>query len=669
LLVKTYHYLVSNLFVLCYNIKSKDDNLIKEDEKTFLQLLLNYIKYSVLRPIIFISFSFLLIYIVVTGYIMQENRENILNTIRISLLYSVNRESKTISEKIKSIENSHNNIYAQVQHFYKHRDKYEPYDKKTNYRKNKFGLLYQEKDGDSSVGWAFLFSKLRSQEILEYLKASQWLDIPLQNAVKDNIEVQSSWILDDDGLCRFYPYIDVDVFPSDLDNLDGWNFYYEAKEKYNPTKKPLWSSIYFDPAGQGWTTSYIAPIYDQSNKFRAVVGLDIPIKKLSKNILPDKIPFDGEVFLTNSKGMILGVSDKLSRFLDLTQLKKNKKGELVPSEILKPREHNLLNHPNKTITMQFQNYFENNLTEGEFVYKGETFFVEAREIQGIEWKVFFLFDKRVILEDSLKIQENLNQILLYLFIVIGILLLLFLLYIYRQSKFFAQQLSKPIIELALHTQNIDEYTSTGQTNIKEVGILLKNFDKMVRSIKLNRENLEKEVEERTKELKLLSSIDPLTKLYNRRSLTEMSNHIFKSGKRNGYHISTIMLDIDFFKKVNDTYGHSFGDVVLVKLADLLIESTRESDVVCRWGGEEFIIVLENTDIEGAFVIAEKIRVKVENTIVKLDDGRVFYFTISLGVDEVDSQNDSNIEASIIKADKLLYEAKNNGRNRVCCRSF
>ena len=599
-----------------------------------------------------------------TGYIMKENKENILNNIHISLLYSVNRESKTISEKIKSIENSHNNIYKQVEHFYKHRDKYKAYDENTQYGKNKFGLLYQKKDGDSSVGWAFLFTKLMRPEILEYLKASQWLDIPLQNAVKDNTEVQSSWIVDADGICRFYPYIDVDVFPSDLDNLDGWNFYYEAQEKYNPTKKPLWSSIYFDPAGQGWTTSYIAPIYDEKSKFRAVVGLDIPIKKLTKNILPDNIPFDGEVFLTNNKGMVLGISDNLSQFFDLIQLKKNKKGELLPSEILKPIEHNLLNHPNETIALQFQNYFKNNVTEGEFVYKGKSFFVEAREIEGIQWKVFFLFDKSAILEDSLKTQENLIKILLYIFMAIGVFLLLFLLYIYRQSKSFAQQLSKPIIELARHTQNIDEYTSPSETNIKEIGILLKNFDKMVLSIKLNRENLEKEVKERTKELKLLSSIDPLTKLYNRRSLTEMSDHIFKSGKRNGYCISTIMLDIDFFKKVNDTYGHSFGDIVLVKLAGLLIELTRESDVVCRWGGEEFIIVLENTDIDGAFVIAEKIRVKVENMIIKLDDAKEFHFTISLGVAEVDTQNNSNIEASILKADKLLYEAKNSGRNKV-----
>jgi len=638
--------------------------LIKENEKTFLQLLLNYTKYSVLFPIISISLFFLLIYIVVTGYVMQENRENILSSIQVSLLYSVNRESNTISGKIKSIENSHNNIYKQAEHFYKHRDKYKPYDKKTQYGKNKFGLLYQKRDGDSSVGWAFLFTKLKTQEILEYLKASQWLDIPLQNAVKDNLEVQSSWIVDNDGMCRFYPYIDVDVFPSDLDNLDGWNFYYEAQEKYNPTKKSLWSSIYFDPAGQGWTTSYIAPIYDNNNKFRAVVGLDIPIKKLTKNILPKKIPFDGEVFLTNNKGMILGISDNLSRFLDLMQLKKNKEGEMLPSEILKPIEHNLLNHPDKTVASQFQGYFKNNLKEGEFIYKGKSFFVEAREIQGIDWKVFFLFDKRVILEDSLKTQENLNTILVYLFVVIGVLLLLFLLYIYRQSKSFAQQLSYPIIELTLHTQNIDEYTNTSQTNIKEVGILLRNFDKMARSIKLNRENLEKEVQVRTQELKLLSSIDPLTKLYNRRSFTEMSDHVFKSGKRNGYHISTIMLDIDFFKKVNDTYGHSFGDRVLVKLADSLMESTRKSDIVCRWGGEEFIIVLENTDIAGAYVIAEKIRVKVENMVMQSVGARVFHFTISLGVAEVDIKNDNNVEASIVRADKLLYEAKNNGRNQV-----
>ncbi|MCD6172710.1 MAG: diguanylate cyclase, partial [Sulfurimonas sp.] len=166
------------------------------------------------------------------------------------------------------------------------------------------------------------------------------------------------------------------------------------------------------------------------------------------------------------------------------------------------------------------------------------------------------------------------------------------------------------------------------------------------------------------ELKLLASTDPMTKLYNRRQFTESSESILDLSKRNQTDLSVIMIDIDNFKNINDKYGHKVGDEVIITLASILKELSRKSDIVSRWGGEEFVILLPETNIDGAFVISEKIRTKVENLIMNIEKNKEFKFTISLGVSKVNNKDDLNIEASINRADKALYEAKESGKNRV-----
>ena len=125
-----------------------------------------------------------------------------------------------------------------------------------------------------------------------------------------------------------------------------------------------------------------------------------------------------------------------------------------------------------------------------------------------------------------------------------------------------------------------------------------------------------------------------------------------------------MIDIDKFKNINDTYGHSIGDEVIINLANTFIAHQRQSDIVCRHGGEEFVMLLPNTNIEGAKIMAEKLRVIVENNLIPIDDGKSIHYTISLGISQVDVQNNQSIENAINNADKALYEAKETGRNKV-----
>jgi len=181
---------------------------------------------------------------------------------------------------------------------------------------------------------------------------------------------------------------------------------------------------------------------------------------------------------------------------------------------------------------------------------------------------------------------------------------------------------------------------------------------------LARVKKELQIQDLQNELKLLAATDPMTRLYNRRYFTQTAKYIFDLSKREKQNLSLIMLDIDKFKNVNDTYGHDIGDKVIISLANELIKQHRASDIVCRFGGEEFMILLPNTSLENAKILANKIRVEIENLSIKIDNN-IIKFTISLGVSKIDLEKETNIEAGLKRVDEALYDAKNSGRNKVC----
>lgn len=159
-----------------------------------------------------------------------------------------------------------------------------------------------------------------------------------------------------------------------------------------------------------------------------------------------------------------------------------------------------------------------------------------------------------------------------------------------------------------------------------------------------------------------ASHDPLTKVLNRRALEEVVNTELSRSIRNHLPLSLIMLDIDHFKHVNDTYGHGQGDNVLVQLAEVLMRNTRQYDSIARIGGEEFIILLPETTIDQANTMAENLRLKIaehnyssQNEVIKV--------TASFGITELGLEKDSWLKI-LERADKGLYKAKTSGRNRV-----
>jgi diguanylate cyclase (GGDEF)-like protein len=171
-----------------------------------------------------------------------------------------------------------------------------------------------------------------------------------------------------------------------------------------------------------------------------------------------------------------------------------------------------------------------------------------------------------------------------------------------------------------------------------------------------------ELEEKNRELQELAYYDPLTGLPNRRFFFEHASLIFEEVKRYEKPLSLLVIDTDRFKKINDTYGHDVGDVVLKTFADVIRGIVRKSDICARFGGEEFVVLLPNTDLEGAKVLAERIKTAVSKNIVE-QGSIVIVFTVSIGISQY-RKGMQNIYELIKEADIALYRAKKGGRNRV-----
>ena len=166
-----------------------------------------------------------------------------------------------------------------------------------------------------------------------------------------------------------------------------------------------------------------------------------------------------------------------------------------------------------------------------------------------------------------------------------------------------------------------------------------------------------------RQLEQLSKTDALTELHNRGSLEKALSIIFSAyqEKPSSAH-SLVIADLDFFKKINDQYGHPVGDLVLKEVAKLMSESTRRGDFVGRYGGEEFVVLLPNTSCEGAASFCEKLRKRVEAASFKTEKGEI-KVTISLGVAQLNAK-DANTSAWLMRADEALYKAKAAGRNQT-----
>lgn len=194
-----------------------------------------------------------------------------------------------------------------------------------------------------------------------------------------------------------------------------------------------------------------------------------------------------------------------------------------------------------------------------------------------------------------------------------------------------------------------------QKNIEDI---IQNFD-IPDSSKLE---VIKKINFMYSQTRYMSVTDALTGLYNRRSFEENMEREFLRASRYKSDLSFAIIDIDFFKNINDTYGHACGDHILKEVAYIILQNFRKTDIVFRYGGEEFSVILTETPIGNAVIPLERLRKTIENNIFYYENNKI-HLTVSIGAYHLNAETNSALEL-FNRADKALYKAKENGRNKV-----
>ncbi|MCK4621342.1 MAG: diguanylate cyclase [Desulfuromonadales bacterium] len=625
----------------------------------------NYLTSS-LVPIFTIEVVLLLLYFIINLYISEKNQLALLEEVTQNLQEITSREVTNINNQLKEIsryavviQRDHEAFFSNTDAcFFPHSEPEFGIHENSVYYKlknNGGGSLYYS--SSTVMGDAEKF-KARCSEILDPLLASIVETIPIITQAYLN-----TW----DGMNRIYPFMpNAPTQYGPVAQMEEFNFYYEADAKHNPERKPVWTGAYLDPAGQGWMVSNVFPIY-RDDFLEGVSGLDVTIDSFVQNILNSSIPWNASTFMVDKNGMILAMQEKVEQLIKLRELKTHVYNENIKKTVEKPEEYNILMSKNESIKSQMQRIFDSKDRISEMSIDGVTYLVSQEIVTETGWRMITLIEESLIFSPINKLKELSKKIG---YIAIGVMILfyiIFFLFLLRKSRKLTVKIATPIEILSTLTRGLGESLKTKKleaVGIDEIDHLSQNFNTMVIELEtrtdalVNSQLREKMREKEVEILERLAITDRLTELYNRRKLDEILTVESERTKRFNNPYGIVLLDIDHFKSVNDTYGHQVGDQVLVDVAKLLKLHTRETDVAGRWGGDEFLIICPETDQNGLIQLAENLRKNIERYEFSVVNTKTSSFGVTV------YQQGDEIKDMILRADKALYLAKGNGRNRV-----
>lgn len=379
--------------------------------------------------------------------------------------------------------------------------------------------------------------------------------------------------------------------------------------------------------------SIASPIFDEKQNFNGVVFGSVNLETIDRLLYESRVGQIGYTYLINQEGILL------SELNFDVQIEQRRKSEHLFSE-----KYNIDEHIIKLAMKQNGSALKN--------YKGvngESVLGESQAINGGKW---YIISEVGVLDAYSPFVQKL--IILGIFVLVGSFATV------RLMLHLSRKIEEPIQHLIEGVHYIEQGNYDYKINEKHINPYAKEFRELCSAFN----QMSGKVKENTILLEGLSTTCQLTNIHNRRYLMEHGERIFNECVRSGNHCSCIALDIDFFKKVNDMYGHIIGDEVLKHVAKIISDSIRNKDIVTRYGGEEFIILSPTTSIEISAKMAERIRQEIELTPFVKGTTKI-YITASIGISEYyESAEISTFSCLIDRADKALYVAKDSGRNQI-----
>lgn len=421
------------------------------------------------------------------------------------------------------------------------------------------------------------------------------------------------------------------------------------------TGAPVWNDVYVIFSGDDMALSASRPVHGPDGKPLGVMATDLFLSRMSSFLRLLHMDSASVSFVVDSSGRMIASSASIPLLIP------SREGVAVSRHCANSYPHPLVQAAAKTVETSGGWGVIKSIKTFDFKGDGGRMFLQVSplaEDKGFGWILAVIIPERDLVPWVMVDRRAFLNLFLGL-VSFAVLLAL------AVSKGVIAPLN--LLERAIATMNKDNKVDpvVFSTRFTEVSMLIGTFNCMANRTRLAMNGLKQEIarrEEMEKALTMEATTDFLTGLANRRSFMERLKSEMARIRRYGGVGSLIMLDIDRFKSVNDSYGHNVGDQVLAGLGELLAGSVRECDLPGRIGGEEFLIFLSETSIDGAGCFAERVRKSIKGRPVTTEDGPVS-FTVSIGVTQINKE-DSSMDEVIARADRAMYRAKELGRDRV-----
>lgn len=444
-------------------------------------------------------------------------------------------------------------------------------------------------------------------------------------------------------------------------NVTSEEWVYITTRQNNPQRKSVWTGLYYDPTALEWMVSLETPI-DITPDNTLNVGHDILLNDLFDRVFNDHLHGTYN-FIFREDGRLIAHPTQVEEM-------NRTRGMLMISQLKDDQLKHYFQTLYAAIYQKKANYF---------IIEADNEFLAATKIEGPGWWFVTVYPKSLLSSPSLKAAK-------FILIISALALLIELVMLYLVMKKKVVDPLENFIDAssAIEAQDYEKITKDtlplpDQLD-NEIGKLAKLFKSMSGSLQQFRDDmhhltrtLEDQVKIRTRELQKAkdkaekeATIDSLTQIPNRHSFYNRAKALLQQADHSGTPICFLMLDIDFFKTINDTHGHPQGDHVLAACARTIEQTIRDKDLLGRLGGEEFAVVLPDTNLEEAQIIAERIRARIaEQSFQTTQHPHPFNTSISIGI-AVASETIYAYELLYKHADLALYQAKQSGRNRVVC---
>jgi diguanylate cyclase (GGDEF)-like protein len=371
----------------------------------------------------------------------------------------------------------------------------------------------------------------------------------------------------------------------------------------------------------------VTAIYDK-DELRGTLRFDVNLNGFVQNILKMQLPFKGKTYLLNNQGNVLAKCHFVC-------------------------EQNQLNEIFSVIKKGTENQ--------KVIIEGIPYYVYSKKLTSHDWYVVSFVPQSSVLKNLSQLEKDYTHLGYMIIMLIVLFYFLFFIFLIKKAKGFVKIINTPLKHIVKMTKDLGTKKNVQLlkgNNIQEFDELCHNFNTL--SVKLH-ERTSKLIDSERKRIisEELANTDPLTKVYNRRFLADFAKQYIEIVKREKKSFCILLMDIDAFKHINDTYGHKVGDNVIISLVQMLQSTIRKNDVIVRLGGDEFLVVLPNTASKNAKKVASKIIDALNLNNLKKNK---YAFTVSIGIAQFSAKEDKTIEDMLFRADTALYKAKSQGKN-------